>query len=120
MAMHEPARPGDNRTARLDALYDRLDTLNMAPYWATGRREDNDETQQILKARKALPFVWKYKEIEPLLYQAAELITMDDSERRSIVLVNPGLAPVRATVLHKPLLMATQTSRQLDLFETKP
>jgi gentisate 1,2-dioxygenase len=98
MAMHEPARPGDNRDARMNALYGRLDALNMAPYWATQSKEANDETQQILKARKALPFVWKYKEIEPLLYQAAELITMDDSERRSIVLVNPGLAPVRATV----------------------
>lgn len=98
MAMHEPPRPGDNRAARLNALYGRLDALNMAPYWATHSKDDNDETQQILKARKALPFVWKYKEIEPLLYQAAELITMDDSERRSIVLVNPGLAPVRATV----------------------
>jgi gentisate 1,2-dioxygenase len=98
MATHEPARRGDNREARLGALYGKLDALNMAPYWATQSKDANDEDQQILKARKAVPFVWKYKEIEPLLYQAAELITMDDSERRSIVLVNPGLAPVRATV----------------------
>ena len=42
--------------------------------------------------------MWKYSDIEPLLYEAADLITMEDSERRSIVLVNPGLAPVRATV----------------------
>lgn len=30
------------------------------------------------------------------------------------------IAPVRGAVLHKPLLMATRTSRQLDLFEAKP
>jgi gentisate 1,2-dioxygenase len=90
---------GGNRAARLDALYARMDGLDMAPYWAVeGDKAEHDEEDQILKARKALPFVWKYADIEPCLYEAAELITMDDSERRSIVLVNPGLAPVRAAV----------------------
>ncbi len=93
------AKAGADRTARLDALYARMDGLDMAPYWAVeGDKEEHDEEDQILKARKALPFVWKYADIEPLLYEAAELITMENSERRSIVLVNPGLAPVRATV----------------------
>ena len=49
--------------------------------------------------RKAVPFVWCYADdIEPILQRAAELVTMDDSERRSLILVNPGLAPKRATV----------------------
>ena len=47
---------------------------------------------------KAIPFVWSYSDIEPLLQRAAELVTMDDSERRSLILVNPGLAPKRASV----------------------
>lgn len=90
---------GGNREARLDALYERMDGLNMAPYWAVqNTKEEHDEDAQVLKAKKAIPYVWKYADIEPCLYEAAELITMDDSERRSIVLVNPGLAPVRATV----------------------
>jgi len=90
---------GANRSARLDALYARMDDLDMAPYWAVeGDKSEHDEEDQILKARKALPVVWKYADIEPCLYEAAELISMEDSERRSIVLVNPGLAPVRATV----------------------
>ena len=93
------SRAGANRTARLDALYARMDDLDMAPYWAVeGGKAEHDEEDQILKARKALPFVWKYADIEPCLYEAAELITMADSERRSIVLVNPGLAPLPATV----------------------
>ena len=88
-----------NRDARLDALYGKLDDLDLAPYWAVqNAADDHDEDGQVLKGRKALPFQWKYSEIEPLLYEAAELITMEDSERRSIVLVNPGMAPVRATV----------------------
>jgi gentisate 1,2-dioxygenase len=33
-----------------------------------------------------------------LLYRSAELVSMSDSERRSLILVNPGLAPQRATV----------------------
>lgn len=90
---------GSNREARLDALYTRLRDLAMAPYWAVeSSRDGHDEDAQILRARKAVPYIWKYKDIEPCLYEAAELISMDDSERRSIVLVNPGLAPVRATV----------------------
>ncbi|PPR10157.1 MAG: Gentisate 1,2-dioxygenase [Alphaproteobacteria bacterium MarineAlpha11_Bin1] len=88
-----------NRESRLKEIYDNLHQLDLAAYWATDNDPENhDEDDQVLKARKALPHMWKYSDIEPLLYEAAELITMDDSERRSIVLVNPGLAPVRATV----------------------
>jgi len=100
MADAKPASStGTNRTSRLDTLYTRMEDLDMAPYWAIeGGKSEHDEDDQILKARKAMPVVWKYADIEPCLYEAAELITMEDSERRSIVLVNPGLAPVRATV----------------------
>lgn len=89
---------GDNRTARLDAVYETLDRLDMAPYWAVDSDADHDEDSQVLKGSKAVPYHWKYSDIEPILYEAAELITMEDSERRSVVLVNPGLSPVRATV----------------------
>ena len=42
-----------------------------------------------------MPHLWSYKgDIEPILFRAAELVTMDDSERRSLILVNPG--PVAA------------------------
>ncbi|MEL0021881.1 MAG: cupin domain-containing protein [Rickettsiales bacterium] len=89
----------EDRDVRLAALYNKLQTSDMAPYWAVQNdKDDHDEDGQVLKARKALPYIWKYAEIEPLLYEAADLITMEDSERRSIVLVNPGLSPVRATV----------------------
>ncbi len=87
-----------NRDARLAALYDRLGSHDLAPYWAVDAGNENDEDGQVLKGRKAQPYLWRYADIEPILYEAAELITMEDSERRSVVLVNPGLAPVRATV----------------------
>src|SRR3569832_577031 len=66
-------------------------------------REDDssklkDEDTQVMDKRKPIPFIWTYKDqIEPLLYRSAELISTDTSERRSLVLVNPGLAPSRAT-----------------------
>ena len=95
----ETVNRGANREARLASIYEKLDAHDLAAYWAVeNSRDDHDEDGQVLKARKAQPYMWKYSDIEPLLYEAAELITMDDSERRSIVLVNPGLAPVRATV----------------------
>ena len=87
-----------NRDARLDTLYNRLARHDLAPYWAVQSEADHDEDGQVLKGRKAVPYLWKYSDIQPILHEAAELISMDDSERRSVVLVNPALSPVRATV----------------------
>src|SRR5947199_40085 len=50
-------------------------------------------------APRAVPFLWSYADvIQPLLASAAKLVTTVESERRSLILVNPGLAPRRATV----------------------
>lgn len=88
-----------NRDAALKSLYDDLFARNMFPFWATSTSVDHDEVKQLMNTQRAVPFVWNYAEdIEPILRRAAELISMDDSERRSLILVNPGLAPRRATV----------------------
>jgi gentisate 1,2-dioxygenase len=90
---------GHNLQAALDQLHADVAANNMAPYWVVDRTVKNDEERQILDQRKAIPFIWKYKgDIEPLLYRSAELIRTETSERRSLVLVNPGLAPKRAVV----------------------
>jgi gentisate 1,2-dioxygenase len=84
--------------ARLDALHRDVYANNMAPYWVVDRSVAHDEDRQVQQGRKAVPFIWKYKQqIEPLLKLSAELIKTETSERRSLVLVNPGLAPQRAT-----------------------
>jgi gentisate 1,2-dioxygenase len=88
-----------NRDAALKALYDDVFSKNMFPFWATSTDVDHDEVKQLLGTARAVPFLWRCAEdIEPILHRAVELITMEDSERRSLVLVNPGLAPKRATV----------------------
>ena len=88
-----------NRDAALKALYTDIAAKNMFPFWATSADVANDEIKQLMATARAVPFLWRCAEdIEPILNQAVELITMDDSERRSLILVNPGLAPKRATV----------------------
>ena len=95
----QAARDLSNRETALKALYDDLYARNMFPFWATSTDVEHDEIKQLMGSAKAVPFVWSYADdIEPILQRAAELVTMDDSERRSLILVNPGLAPKRATV----------------------
>ncbi|SFT53631.1 cupin domain-containing protein [Mesorhizobium sp. YR577] len=99
MSVAQPANDTiTNKKAALKGLYDDLYSKNMFPFWATSEGVDHDEIKQLMATSKAIPFVWSYTDIEPLLQRAAELVTMDDSERRSLILVNPGLAPKRASV----------------------
>lgn len=94
-----PARDLSNRESALKSLYDDLHAKSMFPFWATSTDVEHDEIKQLMGSKKAVPFSWNYADdIEPILQRAAELVTMDDSERRSVILVNPGLAPKRATV----------------------
>ena len=92
----------DARGSKEDALrglYADVATKNMFPFWATSDDVTNDEVRQLMATTKAVPYLWSYADdIDPLLRLSAELISMDDSERRSLVLVNPGLKPKRASV----------------------
>ena len=92
-------RRDDNRQSALDALHLDVERADMAPFWAVDLANKNDEDRQVMDKKKARPFVWSYKDqIEPLLFRSAELIGVEHSERRSLILVNPGLAPRRASV----------------------
>jgi gentisate 1,2-dioxygenase len=95
---HSAGAPNAELTAALDALHRDVYANNMAPYWVVDRSVAHDEDRQVQQGRKAVPFIWKYqRQIEPLLRRSAALIKTETSERRSLVLVNPGLAPQRAT-----------------------
>lgn len=99
MSVVQPLRDRSNREAALKSLYDDLSARNLFPFWATSADTENDEIKQLMATQKAVPFVWEYaKDIEPILRRAADLIKMDDSERRSVICINPGLAPKRASV----------------------
>lgn len=91
--------PTSNLEPALKELYDDVHKGNMFPFWATTTDVDHDEVRQLMASARAIPFVWRYADqIGPLLQRAAELISLADSERRSLILVNPGLAPRRASV----------------------
>jgi len=91
--------PDTNRDAALRSLYADLHKHNLFPFWAKASDVEHDEVRQLMATQKAVPFLWSYKrDIEHILNRAVELITTEDSDRRSVVLVNPGLAPKRATV----------------------
>lgn len=93
------AQAASNRDAALKALYDDVFNKNMFPFWASSVDVEHDEIKQLMGTKRAVPFLWSYKDdIAPILQRSAELIHMDDSERRSLILVNPGLSPKRATV----------------------
>jgi gentisate 1,2-dioxygenase len=94
-----PAASAD-RTLKLEALHDEIARKHMFPFWAATAGPGHDEVKRLMGAApRAVPFLWSYAEtIEPLLVQAAKLVTTVESERRSLILVNPGLAPRRATV----------------------
>lgn len=94
------SRPKDSsRETALRDLYEEVHAKNLFPFWATSTDVEHDEIKQLLGAQRAVPFLWDYRnDLEPLLRRSAELVSMDDSERRSLILVNPGLSPRRATV----------------------
>jgi len=109
-------KPDSIREERLSDLYRNLERKHMAPYWVVDTTSEHDEDSQVMDKRKAIPYHWSYShDIEPLLHLSAELISLETSERRSIVLVNPGLAPSRATLT--TLYMAY---RQNDPVEIMP
>jgi gentisate 1,2-dioxygenase len=89
-----------DRAAGLAALHDDIERKHLFPFWAVAAGPGHDEVIRLLGAApRAVPFLWSYQDvIQPLLVKAAKLVTTVESERRSLILVNPGLAPRRATV----------------------
>lgn len=77
------ANSGDN--VRAD-YYARLGRQDMAPLWEVLRGLITPEP-----ASAALPHLWHYDGLRPLILEAGEVITAREAERRVLVLENPGL-----------------------------
>lgn len=88
----------DNREAVMANMYSRIASSHLFPFWAQGDNA-HDEIKRLTDVKGAVPHLWSFQnELQPLLYQSAELVSTKDSDCRSLILVNPGLAPRRATV----------------------
>ena len=93
------ASEGHNSGQRMAALHEKTSKLHLFEFWG---EDPNDEHQATTRLRAdripAVPHIWKYKDVHPCLLEAADLIPMELSERRSIIMVNPALRPTVATV----------------------
>ncbi len=88
----------DNQT-ELQQMYAAIQAKSMFPFWAKNSDVEHDEIKQLMEGPKPIPYRWSYAtDIAPLLEQSARLVTTENTDRRSLILVNPGLAPRRATV----------------------
>ena len=70
----------------MSVLADEVRGLHCSPFWA--------DVQKIIAPEMrpaAQPHIWKFSEIEPRLRRAAELVPVEEAERRAFVFLNPGL-----------------------------
>jgi len=60
--------------------------LHLVEFWA--QRADIELTQP---RNKAVPYCWRWSDIEPRLRVAAKTVPIEECERRALVFANPGL-----------------------------
>ena len=95
----EISKAAETKAAALARMYADIAERNLFPFWAKSSDVEHDEIKQLMNGPKPVPFRWSYREdLEDLLHRSAELVSTADSDRRSLVLINPGLAPRRASV----------------------
>jgi gentisate 1,2-dioxygenase len=68
------------------AFYTRLDQINTAPLWEVLNRLVLPTPQPAI-----VPALWKYDDVRGLLMEAGRLLTVQEAERRVLVLENPGI-----------------------------
>ncbi len=89
-----------NKDAALRSMYDSISSReHVSVLGDLERCRAMTRCSQLMATTQAVPLLWSYAETSSRCCGAPRnLITMDDSERRSLILVNPGLAPKRASV----------------------
>jgi len=97
--MKENAVPSEALAREMREMYERINEKNLFPFWAQRSDVEHDEVRQLMEGARAVPFHWSFqRDLDALMLQSARVITAANSDRRSLVLVNPGLRPRRATV----------------------
>ena len=88
----------ENRAEALARLSEDTRAANLFEFWAHDSGSAHDATDRLQFRISAKPHIWKYRDVWPLLKRSGELIDMYQSERRSLIMVNPALRPTIATV----------------------
>ncbi len=87
------------RQQQMAQLHDETRRLSLFEFWGEDADDEHQATDRLRAGRlDAVPHIWKYRDIHPCLLQAAALIPIELSERRSLIMVNPALRPLVATV----------------------
>jgi len=73
-------------TGQFRDFYKRLETKNAAPLW-----EDLADIVPVQPRPHAVPALWRYEEMRPLLMESGKLITAKEADRRVLILANPGI-----------------------------
>jgi gentisate 1,2-dioxygenase len=76
----------------ISTLADEVRGLHCSPFWADVQKIISPEMRPA-----AQPHLWRFAEILPRLRRAAELVPVEEAERRAFVFLNPGLPGRLAT-----------------------
>ncbi|KAK9371468.1 RmlC-like cupin, partial [Lipomyces chichibuensis] len=79
-------------TAAQASLFDSLKDYNVEPLWTV--------MSAMVPSRpkpKAVPTVWKYSELRPLLIESGRVVDQEEAERRVLMLINPALKAPQTT-----------------------
>lgn len=71
--------------------FESVEDLHMRPLWQVA-----EELMPVHPMPSEKPFQWKWKEIRPLVYKAAEIVSIENAVRRVLMLLNPGIPKERA------------------------
>src|SRR5204862_7755812 len=73
-------------TGQFRDFYKRLETKNAAPLW-----ENLADVVPVQPRPQAVPPLWRYEEMRPLLMASGKLITAKEADRRGLHVAHPGL-----------------------------
>src|SRR2546428_12922939 len=74
------------------ALIAALESANFHPLWDRYKR-----ITPITPHAKDAPFLWRWRDLEPLTARAAAEVPIDDVERRAMILANPAFGGATVT-----------------------
>lgn len=69
-------------TDALEVFYEEVKRIHGRALWQTGGASKKPAT---------VPYLWKYMDYRPLLFQAAEIVPIELAERRVLIMANPGI-----------------------------
>jgi gentisate 1,2-dioxygenase len=78
-------------TPALEAYYRELEAKELGALWNVA-----NEIEPWYPKPKSVPIHWKWREIEPLVRRAPELVSAEKAARRVVMLVNPGRREISA------------------------